>query len=1485
MADTTTTTAASHGASASQSQTRRVHLWLKTSLSNLSSSSEKVDFGECILQNDNNNNRTTSNNNNNNPYAGMALERLPICQNIDEAMGAFHSQTGSYPPPLPVYPTSSSSSCRHYDNDNDYDWLLDGDKAWQADAQQSRELLESMKADDIDEMLKNHGIVMGQQHHQFASFEVHFDQAFSVQKDDDDDDDDDDEFGEFQQAKPDSPAAAIETPSNEPHQGNDDDDDDDKSNCHDGPMVMDECNNDEKKDDNNDDNNNNNNKIQTMTATATIDESNNDEKKDDEIDDDNNCQAMDEAKEETAAADDDDDDGNNGRTTDEDENSTEQKDDEMKGQTINDESNNNNNEDDERRKDDKNDTIETIDEKKQDDEMKCQTMDESNNDEKKDDVDVDDNNQEDENDKDEPETTNVPDPNTDDDDEFGSFQSAKGSVAPSGVEQAPPPAAGKDNAARGNHPVASRPENYNLPTIVVIPDLEPQQGRTHAGLATSSLQEEDMTEEDNNHEEDDNEDKIASRNQAPANDWTISVPASPISKILIGLCQNLPISSYDKTKQQRQRQRDHDFDTDTHVPERFFREEDDTLKVLWRIPWEHVALWQSMAPVETHVVDEYITQQLSTLDDAHGKVSRQLLAKIAERKSSIELCNNMLSELDQNVSLAEMHLHQSHQSVVQARGNQDDCTGLAGGYVLLQLWDRQHSYTTLDSLLSKCAKLLNDERGMHQRIEALSNDPTTYGGIVEEARVLWETAHRDPDLKRLACLESLRARSNHSLDVLLEKLEQILTTQLSLACRSSSSSWSSLSIVDNYERLVKGMVHVALDQRGSTIEPSRVADRWSRRVRQTLLWEADICLARSLLDPTNAQDSEYDKELVEYSYELRESLGCGGGDAAKLGTIAHNLVTIRFDFEASLLYLPRVYHRLCLLLTNVLHSHCVLTKWHKEYQKSANNNNNDEKERQLLDILLHGLLTGRSELWQRCEAVLMRCLDEYLDFAGKKKLFRKKDKSDDSLWVRDLVGLHAIFVLTHQFMSLREEFINDNNNGNNDPKGNNSPTVSWMTTPDDDNSVCTKLKNVFRKHLRGVHVEAMNTMGMTLSKEAWKLVGCNKLGESSRGESKTEDVMLVLGAVSKVFLDAAPEIPPSNLLCTAMAADKSRASRLGDDGNPFALITDMANPTTRQTFDAPVEFEEAVGGRLESFQKVSEMLLEMAGGQIGPDSQIGLASTFNGFTKWVARLVTIAKMLPVIAGDVAKVVENLSDLHVTTVFRLCVGNAPSERIVLGVDGVAPFAAVESARRGSKRKGWGGKAKSSGSAVQQITVGSHVASEIFAPLPNEVDGVAQLQKFISRGQDSLRSIVSLDKIEKWLMPKNSSSKDPHAGIFETFSKRECAAWSMLLVASVLCVASVVATKGVESTLVSLGYSLSGAEEELADQSLSLYAAECAAVAPVAVMLGSKIACSRAVQTRQLVEKVSQVLPFAVCFVSCTKLFHCRLWPLARFGRPK
>lgn len=527
---------------------------------------------------------------------------------------------------------------------------------------------------------------------------------------------------------------------------------------------------------------------------------------------------------------------------------------------------------------------------------------------------------------------------------------------------------------------------------------------------------------------------------------------------------------------------ENDDHTEIKLPEHYFSNPqwDVVLDTLRSMPWQQVPLLSNDTESSSMDVQDYITTRLSQVDAMYSQVVSQLLRQASLQTSTLTKGNAVIHEMSFNLKMSQMYVERSQDSITEARGSKEECTGVVGAEMLLQEFDLRDDYQLLQLLLEKIANALDMEQELNECIHSFgTNASITHEIVLERARQLNETVYEDEDLRRLECLDDLRLRSNQVLKVFRNEIEDALCSYIDKLCHD----WSICSDTE-YERLFRALfaVHQVRLENGQVQQTdeslSQVVETWSTCILETLCFQADKCFARALLDPTDSLDSEYDKELITLEYELKQD----SRDAVKLISLTHNLVTIRFDFEASSNYLPMVYHRLCALLTEVLHAHYVLSQHHVVLQAQQQT---DKKVTRLLVEIETAIRSAKVNLWQQCEQVLAKCLDQYHNFAAKKTLFLRDNEDDDdgTVWMEDLEGLHDVLRLTQQFLSLGHEFL--------DSDQLEAAQVTSLTDFKADCDLREKLCEAFRKHLRAIHVEAMTTLGGSLFNESWRLVPLN----------------------------------------------------------------------------------------------------------------------------------------------------------------------------------------------------------------------------------------------------------------------------------------------------------------------------------------------------------------------------------------------------------
>jgi len=347
---------------------------------------------------------------------------------------------------------------------------------------------------------------------------------------------------------------------------------------------------------------------------------------------------------------------------------------------------------------------------------------------------------------------------------------------------------------------------------------------------------------------------------------------------------------------------------------KFYEEQDGmSSDIIRSLPWRHFPMFKHRGDVDIKRVENHVLTQLMQQDEWLLEVNKKSLAQIMQRKNSLELCNQYLGEFSHSLNMANMHLHQSQESMKKAKGGEEeDCfAGLVGGFHLVEAWDERTNDLELDRLLHSCTDLLQQEERLQQKIDDFGNDTTQYMDIIDAARVFSFSAQQDEQLSRVEALQDLRERATHVLATFEDKIKLLLQRHLTKNCISCKYFSN-----NKYWNLLQAMICIRHEKED---EPN-VEVSWVEYINSCLKTEANKCLARALLDPTNGKDSDYDKDLVRLAYTLRQ------GDDFNLESVISELTTIRYDFESAKNYFPLVFHRLCFLLTNVLLCHYFLAQ-------------------------------------------------------------------------------------------------------------------------------------------------------------------------------------------------------------------------------------------------------------------------------------------------------------------------------------------------------------------------------------------------------------------------------------------------------------------------------------------------------------------------------------------------------------------------------
>jgi hypothetical protein len=390
--------------------------------------------------------------------------------------------------------------------------------------------------------------------------------------------------------------------------------------------------------------------------------------------------------------------------------------------------------------------------------------------------------------------------------------------------------------------------------------------------------------------------------------------------------------------------------------------------------------------------------------------------------------------------------------------------------------------------------------------------------------------------------------------------------------------------------------------------------------------------------------------------------------------------------------------------------------------------------------ILDELLRIRCDLWLHCKGVIVKFLNAIISSQDK------KEKDNWSVtWLQDLESLHDIYRLSDQIHTLGREFQSDYETNCF------QPLCEGNDVQCDMKDALTKL---FLGYLRGAHVESMTEIGTMIASETWDLLpfsisrsdGCDDMSKIySSIQCYITEVRRSLNSMSK------PRVY-QQLLSSQAEKSSSENSCMRCD-----IIThegDSKVVSNASSCDWPPNSVNSC--RCELYKKV-ELFFSKSSDEIILASKTAL----NGLARWTVRLQAIQVKLPLISDQVVSIVCNLYDLYFLTIFRLCVRDGRSEAIILGNTNRSDHNFHERFPRDVPPP-----QSRSGNLRQKVLNrmdSSHLVSnfcdaDINAPLDSEEETIIKIKKFVSRGQQSLSSMVNLDRIETWSVLHEDKSRE-------------------------------------------------------------------------------------------------------------------------------
>jgi hypothetical protein len=522
----------------------------------------------------------------------------------------------------------------------------------------------------------------------------------------------------------------------------------------------------------------------------------------------------------------------------------------------------------------------------------------------------------------------------------------------------------------------------------------------------------------------------------------------------------------------------------------------------------------------------------------------------------------------------------------------------------------------------------------------------------------------------------------------------------------------------------------------------------------------------------------------------------------------------------------------------------------KQWHQSQGQQNPD------LQAVFVSLQKSSNKLWDYCVGALNKCLDEFLHFSARGELFVATEPGvEDSLWRAELDSFHKILLMTGTFLSLKHCFLNVKSDDPLDPF-----TKIANSTSNSSYLLLEKLSDVCRRHLRTVHVEAMNAIGRKLASENWTLQTFSNHNVTVDSNSTIQN--------SKHFL---------RRCLVAYEYDIFRINFEIEDftGCPFADIVSRCDlfdvsrfPRAESLSKCPVPLDSH--DTADSGSTPRTCILELLDAIIHDsiiNETMGLApqSVAKELVGWLSRLLVTIYHLPLIAEDVSAVVANLCDLYITTVLRLCAGSAKSESILLGDDPTSPYCQIpedfppilrdeNSARspifssfRKNRRQSSFVKIPGTSSVLSTA-----LDAEICAPLPRDSVDVKQLNDFVKRAQSSLKDVVNLDMVNTWMVdPVADNPEEQASEVARLLAKRQAAILGCMFVAGLVDAFSASARQFLSALKISTF------SDSVVLRSLLSYNRTLLKVTPLLVQVASQIACARAVGTASIVRDIMKV----------------------------
>ena len=631
-------------------------------------------------------------------------------------------------------------------------------------------------------------------------------------------------------------------------------------------------------------------------------------------------------------------------------------------------------------------------------------------------------------------------------------------------------------------------------------------------------------------------------------------------------------------------------------------------------------------------IDNFVTQELSSLDELSQVEVKKLLNHIHQKEDDIKERMDIVRAIDCDISNALSNAKEAALYLQRARGRDHSIgsgggggnggDGITGGLHVIEEANHRDKLRNLDSKLKACKELFLIEHSICVMCHKLDtkmllsrNDYMVT--LIEMCKNMKDTVLHEKQFVRLDCLSQMRGRISHIMESLCMRVEDELMTFVSKICNMSHLSlgkeWNKRlkreyrALFEARLNLNEHFVEEILAYRNFKNEDDKkilnFEDNWAACLLEVSLFEAKRCLAQSLLDPISLKGSkifessgEFEENLSEIRIKL-DQLQVFDEDAASIQSMINNLLSIRFEFEKQSNALPWIFQKLCSLMAEVMRTYDLLGQFHEKISNSSNYVSATQHE-----AVHNAVELGRCKLWMHCKKLICLLLKPTID----------AKTSDDFQWRQELENNYDILQLSQQISYLGCQF-----SGNKD--------AGLSLNEDYDLKEILSLK--YKKYVMNVHVEAMNDVGSMMADDSWDLLPIPFV------ESKDDD-MSAIDKLSNGIQDflrnthhnelvgtSKDQKRPWHNIMTSHVADNRPFQQFFTDGNPFRIkkISICENGFIKQpqcNFDSS-----------SSKRDLYKKLLHIA----CPNDTYRIVTTqaaLKGIGLWTVRLLTIRKKLP-----------------------------------------------------------------------------------------------------------------------------------------------------------------------------------------------------------------------------------------------------------------